>query len=124
VINGQFYLAGGAVASGIVSAALESYNPATNLWTNQAPMPTQRLEAASGVINGLLYVVGGEDAAGTVVNSAVVYTPATSSWRTLSIMPTARSFLAAGVIKGALYVVGGFNSNSAPFLTTNEAYTH
>jgi hypothetical protein len=38
---------------------LEAYDPATNTWTSEAPMPTAREFLAAGVVNGVLYAVGG-----------------------------------------------------------------
>src|SRR2546422_852979 len=37
----------------------ESYEPTSNVWTTQAPMPTARTNSMSGVMNNAMYVVGG-----------------------------------------------------------------
>jgi N-acetylneuraminic acid mutarotase len=60
VINGKFYVVGGTNASGGILAETLVYDPATNLWSTKAPMPTARTRLGSAVINNLLYAVGGK----------------------------------------------------------------
>jgi Kelch motif protein len=52
-----FYAVGG--ASTITETMVEVYDPASNTWTTNAPMPTARAGLAAGSINGILYAVGG-----------------------------------------------------------------
>ena len=42
-------------------ATVEAYDPATDTWTSQAPLPTARKDFAAGVVDGILYAVGGVD---------------------------------------------------------------
>jgi len=75
-------------------------------WTTKAPMPTARIEPASGVIDGKLYVAGGEDGTNTL-NVLEVYDHRTNSWATKAPMPTARLSTASAAINGRFYVAGG-----------------
>jgi hypothetical protein len=38
---------------------LETYNPATNIWTTKPSMPTGRADLAAGVVGRTLYAIGG-----------------------------------------------------------------
>jgi N-acetylneuraminic acid mutarotase len=104
-----------------LTAALDVYDPATNIWTTKAPIPTKRFGATARAINQKLYVVGG--VAQSIITGALeVYDLASNTWTARRPMPTARTDAAAGVIGGRLYVIGGIN-NSGQRLGTVEAYT-
>src|SRR5207253_4314765 len=96
VINGRFYVAGG-VGSGDVIADVEAYDPTTNTWTSEAPMPTAAGGATAGAINGVLYVAAG---------SIQAYDPVRNTWTIKALMPTARITTAGGVVNGVLYEIG------------------
>jgi N-acetylneuraminic acid mutarotase len=126
VINGKFYLVGGAVQSTApksLTQTLEMYDPATGAWKALAPAPTARYSAGGVVINGLLYVIGGYDATNNPFSTVEVYSPATNAWRTLSSMPSARGFTAAGAVNGLAYVVGGECCGSGTDTAANQEYT-
>jgi CSLREA domain-containing protein len=63
VINATLYAIGG--DDGIynpvykVFGDMQSYDPVSNAWKVEVPMPTPRTEFGVGVINGVLYAVGG-----------------------------------------------------------------
>ena len=62
VVNGLLYAVGGTSGCTPACTALstvEVYNPATDSWTTQAPLPTARVDLRAGLLNGLLYAVGG-----------------------------------------------------------------
>lgn len=59
VINGKLYVVGGTNGQGTALSTTLVYDPATNLWSTKAPMPTARTRLGAGVINKLLYAVGG-----------------------------------------------------------------
>jgi N-acetylneuraminic acid mutarotase len=94
------------------------YDPAANVWTARALLPTARSAATAVVLNGLLYVVGGQDANGNKLATVEVYNPANNSWRAVSPLISARSFAAGGAINGQLYTVAGLNGGNV-----NQAYT-
>ena len=84
---------------------------AQGTWTSEAPIPTPRFGAATGVINGHLYVAGGCCVTFgfpfTRFHTLEVYDPASNSWTTKAPMPHAVYGAAAGVINGKLYAAGG-----------------
>src|SRR5437667_290330 len=69
VIDGKFYVAGGADASNILTHQLDCYDPVSNTWTQRADLPTARWHCAGAVANGKFYVIGGDDAAGSALNA-------------------------------------------------------
>lgn len=120
VVKGVLYVIGGiggpgGGATGVLGI-VEAYDPATNVWTTKAAMPTPRHQAVVGAVNGILYVAGGGLSSG-VVATVEAYNPATNTWTTKAPMPTPRVGAAAGVVNGILYVAGGSGS-----VTTVEAY--
>jgi N-acetylneuraminic acid mutarotase len=107
-----------------VLATVEEYNPATNAWTTETPMPTARglLAAAAGAH---IYAIGGNIGSPIAFNSVVLnvveqYNPPTNTWVTLAAMPTARAALGAAAFNGNVYAAGGFANKV--FLTTFERY--
>jgi N-acetylneuraminic acid mutarotase len=102
VIDDKIYCVGGETSK----VLLEVFDPATNTWTERAPMKVGRNHCAGGVINGKFYVAAGRGVSGADT-ALEVYDPQTNSWTTLASMPTPRSGVAAGVVNGELYVMGG-----------------
>ena len=122
VVGGVLYAVGGMAGSpGAVGprATLEAYDPATNTWTQRAPMPTVRSLLGVGTLNGVLYAIGGLAGDGSRLATVEAYDPATDTWTTKAPMPTARGLLAIGVANGVLYAVGGYDGG---ILATVEAY--
>ena len=125
MVNGALYAVGGFNTSVFsVLNTVEAYNPATNTWTADIPMPTARSALAAAVINGTLYTVGGNNQGLAFLDTVEAYDPATNTWTTKAPMPVTRSFLTAGVVNGTLYAVGGSNGSASgnPFNTV-EAFT-
>jgi N-acetylneuraminic acid mutarotase len=109
VINGKFYVTGS-------TTLLEVYDPATNRWTQKAPMPVRRWLSASAIAGGKLYVFGGyrENADGSITfgtKATSIYNPATDSWANKRPMPSDKSDVAAStaVVNGQtrIHVIGG-----------------
>jgi hypothetical protein len=76
VINGKFYVAGGANNFGSqLEASLDRYDPATDTWTTLAPLPTAG-GAVGAVLQGKLFVV----VQNTTGRRAYSYDPATNKW--------------------------------------------
>ncbi|MEO8681553.1 MAG: kelch repeat-containing protein, partial [Vicinamibacterales bacterium] len=121
VINGKMYVVGGCVTSDCrigVTNALEIYNPATNTWSNGAPMITGRLGAAAGVIDGRLYVTGGTLACPPCAPTSVTesYDPVTNTWTPGAPIPVPHEMPASAVVNGLLYVIGGYErSTTSPY---------
>jgi len=91
----------------------EAYDPATNQWETQSPMPTARSHAAVGVVGGKIYVIGGRLGAANVMegsNTDVVerFDPEQNSWGALGLrMPIARSGMGWATHENRIYIAGG-----------------
>ena len=70
VIGGQIYVVGGFGIGSTLLAANQSYDPASDTWTEQAPMPTARTYVAGGVVNSKLYVIDGYGGTPLATNEA------------------------------------------------------
>jgi N-acetylneuraminic acid mutarotase len=115
--GGKIYVMGGRIGSGFISSAsnnidlVEMYDPATDMWTPRARMPTARSAIAGGLYNGThLLVAGGEgqDARFLAAFKAVeAYDATLNQWQILPSMPHPRHGLAAAVIGNRFYTVSG-----------------
>lgn len=128
--DGELFVVGGYVDNGTAdqnsfSAAVESYNPNTTIWTTQPSLLTPRGDGAITVLPGdKLMVVGGE---GHYDNDAYfkypkhvneVYYGADRTWVEKAMIPTARFRTAAATAGGLAFVFGG-----ADVCLTNGAST-
>src|SRR3984893_11074313 len=103
----KLYAIGGRVGSGFISSAsnnvdlVEMYDPAADLWSPRARMPTARSAIAGGLYNNHVLVAGREvqDQRFLAAFKAMeAYDPASNQWQVLPSMPHPRHGLAAGVI--------------------------
>jgi len=110
--DGMLYFAGGTTPGYSKQVnTMQRYNPATNTWSNMAPMPTARYEGVAAAINGIIYVAGGWGA--TLPNSTLeAYNPATNTWASLASMPHLSGCSEGGAISGKLYVFTPCNGYS------------
>jgi N-acetylneuraminic acid mutarotase len=123
-VDGKIYAIGGKNGDLAINTN-EQFDPNTNTWTAEAPMPTPRSGVAVAVYQDKIYVFGGSVGNGFVGNNEV-YDPATNTWETKASMPTPRSDLAAVVAGDKIYLIGGERYTSlSPFFTEtsiNEVY--
>jgi len=127
VVDGKIYAIGGFIRATTTtdgseppSSAVEEYDPATDTWTEKAPMPTARSALSTSVVDGKIYALGGSTYR-TGLSTVEAYDPATDTWTTKAPMPTARTtFLATSAVNGIIYVIGGVNGETA--FSTVEAY--
>ncbi len=121
VYQGRLYAIGGYDGDNN-SAAVEVFDPQTNIWTSVAAMPTARDHLAVVTASDKIYAIGGRPSLNYRKNMDVVevYDSATNQWHSRAKLPTARSGIAAGVIDGRIYVVGG-ESGEGTF-NTHEMY--
>jgi N-acetylneuraminic acid mutarotase len=112
----KLYAIGGRVGSGFISSAsnnvdlVEMYDPAADLWSPRARMPTARSAIAGGLYSNHVLVAGGEvqDQRFLAAFKAMeAYDPASNQWQVLPSMPHPRHGLAAGVIGNRFYTVSG-----------------
>lgn len=55
----RIYVFGGSIGFGIGSNQTHSYDPISNSWLSEAPMPVARYGAEVAVVNDVFYVIGG-----------------------------------------------------------------
>lgn len=107
---------------------VESYNPATNTWTEENPLLIDKEAVSVGVIGTTLtgftivvadgYVNSDNDSGDNEGYDAV-----TNTWTSLTSDPEPRSFACAGAIGTRLYAAGGWVGNGdGPALTTVESF--
>src|SRR5439155_6496081 len=104
-----------------VRRMVEAYDPSTDVWTTNPPLPTARGELAAAVVDGTLYAVGGANDE-SFLTTVEAYDPIANSWTTKASMSTARVGLAAAAVSGGLYAVGGVDGSSYERAATLEAY--
>jgi N-acetylneuraminic acid mutarotase len=123
-VNGKIYLIGGQTSDvsdqGYQNTVYE-LDPATNVWTTRAPMPTARGAGVAVVLDGKIYVAGGRPPRG---NDFAVYDPATDSWEVLPNLPSQRNHFTGAAIDGRVHFVGGrLGHGLSPQMTTvHEVY--
>ncbi|HCO97053.1 MAG TPA: hypothetical protein DIU00_24455 [Phycisphaerales bacterium] len=100
-------------------STVEAYDPATDVWTRKASMPTAKQFLSSSVVNGKIYAIGGcgDPYSSNPYATVHSYDPATDSWTKMAdMLPTARKFHATCAVDGKIYAIGGssvtaFNSS-------------
>ena len=119
VSGGRIYAMGGYAAGypypDYGRVANSEYDPATNTWTDRAPLPAGgRGDVQAVELNGLIYVPGGWNE--VFVATMVAYSPANDSWTSLAPMKRARGDKAVAALGGLLYVIGGeiWSGRAAP----------
>ena len=87
--------------------AFVAYEPASDTWSELAPLPEPRHHAALTALDGRLYLTGGGVEGFAPRANTWVYDPGSDRWTALAPMPEARRAHASVAIGGRLYVVGG-----------------
>jgi len=109
--SGKVLVAGGSVYPGGTSlASAELYDPATNLWTSVASMPSPRSHAAAVLLtDGRVLVVGGSSN-GSNPPGAEIYDPPSDTWSSVVGIPgDTRPYTptATRLPDGKVLIVGG-----------------
>ncbi len=110
VVDGIIYAIGGTPgesSTAPVLATVEAYDPATDVWSERADMPTARFGVCTGVVDGIIYVIGGLPTQNSLTAVVEAYDPATDSWSARSDLPTPLGFHACAVHDGKIYAFGG-----------------
>ena len=84
-------------------ATVESYNPTTNVWHTDAPLPRAAGGLDAVASRSRIYASGGD------LDALDIYNPATNRWTSELPMPTSRSLVQAAWSGGHLYAIGGYN---------------
>jgi N-acetylneuraminic acid mutarotase len=126
VTGGRLYVIGGYRKSGLTVwepvATVYAYDPATDTWTQRAPMPSPRGALSVTEHEGRLYAIGGY---GRKANSAAleVYDPERNTWVSRMPVPTPRDHLATATLSGKVYAIGGrLNGDYRQNLSVTEVY--
>jgi N-acetylneuraminic acid mutarotase len=113
-IDGKVYVAGGRFGGGVgseMTAVLEVYDPARNLWESRAPLPRPRAGLNGVAADGCFYVFGGEGNdtdPGGVFADMDVYDPRIDAWRSLEPIPTpVHGVTGAAYLDGWIHLAGG-----------------
>jgi N-acetylneuraminic acid mutarotase len=100
--------------------------PATNQWSQVAPSPIARYEAAGHPLNGLLYTFGGyRDSAYHVTKRVDAYNPATNTWTRKADLPAGLAETHIGVADDGryIYLAGGFAGDLIATNTPSQTAT-
>jgi N-acetylneuraminic acid mutarotase len=113
----KIYVIGGRVGSAFISGTsnnvdlVEMYDPAADLWTARARMPTARSAMGWGVYNNQYIIAAGGEGQDqrflAAFKSVEAYDPAVNRWHVLPSMARQRHGLAGGVIGKRFYAVSG-----------------
>jgi N-acetylneuraminic acid mutarotase len=115
-VGDKVYVIGGRIGAAFISGGsnnidlVEMYDPATDMWSVRARMPTARSAIGTGVYNNQILVPGGEgqDQRFLAAFKAVeAYDPVLNRWQILPSMPHPRHGLAVGAIGNRFYTVSG-----------------
>jgi N-acetylneuraminic acid mutarotase len=120
--RGKIHAVGGRDVNRVTVANHEVYDPATNDWSDRAPLPRARDHLFIATLNDRIHVIGGRYVSPAEKSGFHdVYDPATNSWRQAEPLLTPRSGGAGLVYKDRILVIGGECNNGRPFVE-NEAY--
>jgi N-acetylneuraminic acid mutarotase len=115
-VGDKIYVIGGRVSSAFISGTsnnvdlIEMYDPAADLWTARARMPTARSAMGWGVYNNHIITAGGEgqdQRSLSAFKSVEAYDTTLNRWLVLPSMTRQRHGLAVGVVGNRLYAVSG-----------------
>jgi N-acetylneuraminic acid mutarotase len=116
------YVIGGVVSPSGFVATVESYNPATNTWTEEAPMLESKQGPAAGLLETTIVVADGAPQPGQITGDAEGYDAATNAWTELAVDPEARVLSCFGSIGSKFYDAGGYLNNAGAATTVNESF--
>lgn len=118
--EGRLFAIGGNTVHGNV-AAVESYDPASNMWTMQQPMPSPRNHVSGFVSNGSVCVAGGRYPTTARVDCFDV---AQGTWTRLPDLPRVTSGAGAvAFLGGAVVMLGGQNAGETAIVDQFTRYT-
>jgi N-acetylneuraminic acid mutarotase len=99
----------------------EAYDPATDSWTQLAPMPTPRNHLGAAALGGRIHAVLGRADGNYTMTTHEVYDPTTDSWAAAADVPTGRSGVAVLALEGYVYTFGGETFDEAGGRTYRDA---
>ena len=121
VEDGIIYVIGGIDADSNRLATVEAYDPATNNWTEEAPLLEGKSGSTGGLLGSTIAAADGDTASGDTGDNEG-YDASTNAWSLLAPDPTGRDLACGGVIAGQLFVAGGHAIGETPALSLNESF--
>ena len=101
-VDGRLFVIGGIGSTGNVLI----YDPATDAWTNGAPMPVPRDHVAAVAVNQEIWAIGGRSG-GEIHARVDVYDTVADAWREGPPLPQPTSGAAEGVVNRVILISGG-----------------
>ena len=124
-LNGNVFALGGQVASNTITANVEKYTQATDVWTSYVPMLISNWLFGHGSLYGLGYTMGTDNASDTSFGSATYQLdPILAAWATKTSLTTTRRAPASAVLNGSLYAFGGYNGSDLSSIEKYNAFTN
>ncbi len=122
VYEGKLYFIGGQHGNDHTSVPqndVHVYDPATNIWTQLADLPSPsgttgraHISSAVFVLGNRIFVIGGETSHTVFTSMVSAFTPATNTWQNLTNFPKAVAGGVAGNLSDNIYYTGGWNSKT------------
>ena len=127
LVNDKIYLIGGKKYSSTTpyyrqTDVNEAYDPVTDTWSKNAPLPTAVQSYASAAVGDKIYIIGGSKPSSKlgldiVINANQIYDTKTDSWSNGANMNTLVSYGAAVATTGymaptRIYLIGGYIANN------------
>jgi len=123
VENNIIYVIGGLDQSGNRLNTVESYNPATDTWTEEAPLLVGKSEPSVGLVGTTIVAADGfspPPSRDTGDNEG--YDASTNTWTSLNADPVPRNGACGGGIGGRMYVAGGYDGLGDPDMNLTESF--
>jgi N-acetylneuraminic acid mutarotase len=131
VVENILYVIGGCNSScasgGGATTVVEAYDPASNSWSEKAPLPVAIDSVYAVASKNIIYVAGGYVQGSGRVPTLYSYNPATDEWKQEASMKVARSNPATGSLGGIIVAGGlgnsGVTNDTEVYNTTKNTWT-
>ncbi len=122
--DGKFYVAGGQSGDNTQQFGdVDRYNPTTDAWEQEAPLPVPVGQDAVAATGGKVFVAGGCSSCNSpyvVTSTLQIYDIATGTWTFGASLPAPVEAAAGAALNGKFYVIGGDDGTAA--VTTAYIY--
>ncbi len=108
---GKIYVMGGLHADGSACNHAWMYDPAKDIFTRLAPVPTARSRASGAIVAGKVAIIGGIDADGNNSARVEMYDTVNKTWGRVEPLTTPRHGHVSEFVKDVLVVAGGYSGD-------------
>ncbi len=130
VCEGKIYVIGGSsgvnpeTGISVASQTNEMYDPATDMWSSKAPMPTAAMNLQASVVGGKIYLISGmADPENIKLSNATwIYDPQADSWSQGADIPNPVFSYASAAVGSKIYVEGGVFRGPPYYSDLNQIY--